>query len=304
MSGLGQRVRSELKAIHERFEPKRALREDLNLGYEFMAGVLSQRDKELRSKLKLPFRQNLRRIEIEVTTLCNLKCFNCDRSARQAPSDERMTKEQIRKFVDESIALKHKWAVISVLGGEPTLHPDILEIFQILLRYKAYYYPCRIIMITNGYGPKVKRVIEKVPKEIKIGNTYKEGPAQPFGSYNLAPIDENLPSKDQIDYATGCEIISHCGLALTRYGYYACGAGASSDRIFGWNTGLKNLAEVTRENLRQQLQTMCRFCGHFKDLGIYRDKYQAEAVFDEVMSPSWVEAYQRYERQAPKLTTY
>ena len=41
-------------------------------------------------------------IEIEITTDYNLKCFNCDRSCRPALSEEYMTVEQIKLFLEES----------------------------------------------------------------------------------------------------------------------------------------------------------------------------------------------------------
>ena len=67
-------------------------------------------------------------IAIDLTMECNNRCFNCEASCRQAPSNEIMTVDQIKKFVDEAIKLDYRWDAIKLRGGEPTLHPKIFEI--------------------------------------------------------------------------------------------------------------------------------------------------------------------------------
>jgi len=44
-----------------------------------------------------------------------------------------MSVEQIQKFINESVDNNVKWERIRVMGGEPTLHPDIFEILNLLL---------------------------------------------------------------------------------------------------------------------------------------------------------------------------
>ena len=79
------------------------------------------------------YRRSRKFIEIEITYRCNLRCINCDRSCRQAPTNEQMSVEQIQKFINESVDNNVKWERIRVMGGEPTLHPDIFEILNLLL---------------------------------------------------------------------------------------------------------------------------------------------------------------------------
>ncbi len=50
-------------------------------------------------------------IELEITTSCNLKCFNCDRQCRQASSKEFITLEQIKKFINETLSIGHRWNI-------------------------------------------------------------------------------------------------------------------------------------------------------------------------------------------------
>jgi hypothetical protein len=234
----------------------------------------------------------LSRIEIEITTACNLKCHNCDRSSRQAVTAERMSVEQVAHFVDESLALAWVWRKIALLGGEPTLHPGLFEILDELDRYRARYPHVTIEVISNGYGPRVNRVLDRLPDWVALRNTRKTSVDQPFVAYNLAPQD--LVDHADADYSGGCSIPYRCGMALTRYGYYPCGAGASIDRVFGFLRGVGSLREVTPQGLVAEFSRLCRHCGHF----------HGRKADGEVMSKSWSEAYVRWHSRRPTLPLY
>ena len=156
----------------------------------------------LKRFLSARWKTNLHMIEIEITTLCNIACYNCDRSCGQAPSNERMTLEQIRKFVDESIALKWKWNWIKVLGGEPTLHPDVLSILEELGRLRKVYKDCVVEIITNGYADRTKEMLEGFPDGSSIANTAKTSRDQDFDAYNIAAVD--TPGFDRKRIAKAC----------------------------------------------------------------------------------------------------
>lgn len=247
----------------------------------------------LKKHTPLRWKTNTHMVEIEITTACNLGCFNCDRSSGQAVSTERMTVAQIRKFVDESIAQNHKWTRIKILGGEPTLHSDLIAILTELKRYKdTVYSGCVIWVYSNGYGAKVDEVIERLPPWVKIQNTAKESRLQDFSAYNIAPID--LDEYRDSDFTKACDITEGCGVGLTRYGFYLCGAGASVDRVFGLDVGIKCVRDLTRDNLFAQRAILCSRCGHFHT---FRAGLQQT-------SKSWQEAYERYHQRRPELTLY
>lgn len=249
----------------------------------------------LRSRFHLRYGQALDVIELEITSLCNLGCDNCDRSCgkAQAPTNERMTVEQIRKFIDQCIQARKRWYKIKVLGGEPTTHPDWLAILGLLKNYRDEHNPhARLELITNGYGAAVATRLALVPAGIHINNTSKTSSAQPtFSTYNVAACD--VPEYAGADYLKGCGIPQLCGMALTRYGYYLCGAGASVDRVFGLGLGLRELSEVTAKNLGRARNVLCRYCGHFKSSNT-----------DLAISPSWQKAYAAYAKQRPVLPLF
>jgi sulfatase maturation enzyme AslB (radical SAM superfamily) len=251
----------------------------------------------LKRKGVLPWVPNKLTVELEITTSCSLACFNCDRSVRQAPSNERMSLEQIQKFIDESVEMNWKWKHIKLLGGEPTLHPQLFEILDMLHKYVETNSPdCVIGIATNGYGPKVNEVLSRLPNWVVVTNTRKKSNVQPFVSYNIAPID--LEEYSNSNFSRGCWITEVAGLGLTRYGYYPCGAGGALDRVFGFNIGVKTLKSVTDSALNQQLNLLCRYCGH------YKTNYDDKRIFDEQISKSWKDAYEKYRANKPHLVEY
>lgn len=232
-------------------------------------------------------RINLNQIEIEIFTGCNLHCFNCDRSVRQAPSNDSMSLDQIFNFIKESKELKWNWKRISILGGEPTLHPNFFEILDIFYQYKLDT-SCEIEVITNGFG-EVKKIISKIPDWVIVRNSNKIAPIQKFYSYNIATIDI-LDYKD-LDFSKGCLITSRNGLGLTVNGYYPCGAGASVDRIFNKNIGIKELKNVNEESLREQMKFLCSICGH------YKRNFDDNLIDNEQISKTWKLAYSEYKKK-------
>lgn len=84
----------------------------------------------------------LESISIELTTECNLRCKHCCVSAGSAQI-ARMEKEKCFRVIDW--AENNKIQEITFTGGEPLLHPEIMEI----LLYTREHFSGTIEMITN-----------------------------------------------------------------------------------------------------------------------------------------------------------
>jgi len=148
------------------------------------------------------------------------------------------------------------------MGGEPTLHPHLFEILQSLLTYKnEFSQQTRLILVSNGFGPKVNRVLSKIPHSIEVENTRKVSIAQRFDSFNVAPQD--LPQYQHKDFSRGCFLSLFCGIGLNRYDYYPCAVGGGIDSVCGFGIGRKELP-AGNDLMRDQLQVLCGYCGHFK----------------------------------------
>ncbi len=88
------------------------------------------------------FRRSLDRLELDITYACNLHCFNCNRSCEQARTNDHMSVAQIRHFLAESRDRGQKWRMIRVIGGEPTIHPNFLEIIGLLVGIPSDSFSC------------------------------------------------------------------------------------------------------------------------------------------------------------------
>lgn len=202
--------------------------------------------------------------------------------------------ERIQSFVDESIARGHRWNRIRVLGGEPTLHPNFQEIIGYLLRYREWNGDCRIEVVTNGHGEKVRSVLETLPREIWIENSRKSGQVQEdFGPFNLAPCDD--PRFSRADYRNGCAIMEECGMGLTPMGYYPCAIAGGIDRIKNWGIGYDRLP-TPDDDMLELVERACSLCGRFQ-AGHFIPKNLRPKLLESKMSASWVKLYRDWSQR-------
>ena len=200
-------------------------------------------------------------VEIDITYRCNLRCFNCNRSCTQAPSQLEIPVAAIARFIEQSLDRGIRWKRIRLLGGEPTLHSRIFEIVDLLSDYQANHNPqMRLVLGTNFYGRRVRRVISRMPGNVIIKSTLKTSRENLFRPFNAAPCDSVVHR--MADYAGGCRIIAECGLGLTPSGYYMCAVAGGIDRVFQYHMGRRTLPAAD-DDLTDQMAAFCRLCGHF-----------------------------------------
>lgn len=81
---------------------------------------------------------------IEITTACNLECPMC---YAKGSKDENLSLAQIEAMMDFYMkAENNKAEILQISGGEPTLHPDILNILK-MAKDKGFRY---VMLNTNG----------------------------------------------------------------------------------------------------------------------------------------------------------
>ena len=244
------------------------------------------------------FRPDFNRIEIDITYDCNLKCFGCNRSCSQAPTKEQIELKHIENFISESIEKKKKWQFINVLGGEPTLHKDFLQIIKILQNYADKYSPETIIkIVSNGITKQSRNLCEIVKNAnknvvIDYASFKTNNNVEYFSPFNDAPIDDN--NFKDADYKRACWVTSYCGIGLNARGYYACAVCGGIDRVINGNNGTKSFLDLTEAKLAEHFEKFCCLCGNYKhyalNAGDFIPRCEKEP-FRNIVSKSWQEIY-------------
>lgn len=242
-----------------------------------------------------------KRIEIDITYDCNLKCIGCNRSCTQAPTKMHMSKAQIQDFIDESKKLNLYWERISILGGEPTIHPDFHKIIEMLLNQyvDGFSHNTIIEIISNGTKPAI-RAVELLPKHPKLYldrvSTKESNKVDYFTQFNDAPIDD--PAYANKDFSKGCWVCNYCGMALNMFGYFCCSVGGGIHRVMqDQSFAIKSLEECSIEKMKQQMNTFCKFCGNFKAYASNQGNFiprNEKEPFDHkhpIITKIWIDAY-------------
>ena len=242
-------------------------------------------------------RRSRDRIDIDITWNCNLRCFHCNRSCQQAPTEEIMTVGQVRHFLTESRERNMHWKEIHIIGGEPTLHPEIDKIVRLVVEYRDRHSPrTNVKLTTNGYGKDVAAVLQRMPAGVDVRNTYKTDRCQAdFVPFNMAPRD--IPDYSDADFSNACAITRDSGIGLSPHGYYPCVVAGGIDRIFGFDCGRKSIPDP-EDDMEAELARFCSLCGCF------RTNYTADANGDPLMSPVWERAYAQWRANPPVLSSF
>lgn len=236
---------------------------------------------------------NIAKLEIDITHVCTLQCFNCDRGLSLMPGDRNtnMSLEQINKLIDQSIAINHQWEQIRIMGGESTVHPEFEEIVRVLFEYKEKHNPAlNLIVCSNGYSDFTKkklRWLEKEYPEIIIENTNKvDNFQQGFNLIHYAICD--IHNDPHYEYK-GCWTTEACGVGLNVAGFYPCAVGGAIDKFFKYNIGIKELSDVTIENMANMYNQLCSKCGRYQQLQVDNNNIQI------VTSKTWNECLNNFD---------
>ena len=268
-----------------------------------IANILQRQSKKILKKNngRIDFMPNTEKIEIDLTYACNLKCTGCNRSCTQAPTSEEMSFDQIQLFVNDSKALNKRWEVISLLGGEPTLHSQFEEIvLYIINHYIKDFSPTTILkIVSNGYSLKSRETLKSLtiyPEVYIDWSSIKTSNSIPyFSDFNDAPIDDMCFINE--DFSKGCWVTNYCGISLNSQGYFACSLCGGINRVMKSDKGIPKLSDVNSELLKKQLDEFCRLCGNFKSYQPTKGDIMprsAKAPFQNRISESWLKIYNLY----------
>lgn len=83
----------------------------------------------------------------DIINVCNLHCEHCYWWLNRKENEE-LTVDQWKKVIDEKFKKNHVF-IITLVGGEPTMRPDVIELF-------VKEFPKRICIVSNGTLPLKK----------------------------------------------------------------------------------------------------------------------------------------------------
>lgn len=230
----------------------------------------------------------IRAVEIHITYKCNLRCSHCHNLASVAPSNEEMTFDDIRNFVEESTQLSYPWEWIVLHGGEPSLHSDLDRICRLLQSYKLTVNPgVNLKITTNGFGDGNREKVAIAERHgFEIHDSKKDG-----SLIDVQHHTQVLSSPTDLgeEFNLGCFQSSECGICLTKRGYYECSPAGAAWRLMRYEPMATRLADVTEERLAEGFKIHCKHCGYarFKDRNF---TFNPTAP----ISPTWANAIRDY----------
>ena len=214
-------------------------------------------------------------IEMEITLRCNAYCPSCSRHSPYGLYDEAsdVTIEQVDRFCAEVKGHGHI-EYIWVMGGEPTLHPELGEIL-----YKLQGLNVTVVLVSNGILPMpVYQQGEKLQYGVDLRPPCK---GQDHRCMLVAPYDTGQELKE-------CPVPKDCGVSWGAYGWYPCGAGGAICRLFDIHH-LRSASIPKSEHDFQHRMPMCIKCqAKAKTYMMCRD-------FGDIKSRSFCEAFQCFD---------
>mgnify|MGYP001184934229 CR=1 FL=1 len=191
----------------------------------------------------------LHKIEIDITESCNLACVSCVRGCNIFKSDVMISLDKIRKFVDESIELNYQWERIGIMGGEPTVHPQLPEIINILYEYHVFNPSCQFWTRSNCI----------IPYEFPDWIEYQKNPDHSHHhAFYVSPQDVGFPMNKR-----ACHVLYDCGLMYSHHGYLPCCNSNVHIRAFNLIDGVQSLKNVNYESMMKLCHIYCRHCGMY-----------------------------------------
>jgi hypothetical protein len=247
----------------------------------------SQSEKQKRIDMSKPYSGPLRispdynHLVIDITYNCNMSCLNCNRlsNIKNKPKST-MRLSQIVAHVREWIATGKKIRHIALTGGEPTVHPQFLQIL-IYLNFYIRTQNGRLLVFTNG-GATYQKIKNKIPEDVWVINSQKETNYQKHHfAFTYAPIDAGLYEEDD----NPCRESLFCGRTLNKNGYFACPSAGAIDNFLQLDSGIKNINDATEENLRTKAKQICKYCAtYLREKNIIEPK---QNLNEQILSNFW-----------------
>ncbi len=274
---------------------------------------------ELNQKVIPKTINNLEILEIHLVNHCNLNCANCNHFS---PLAEKWYID-INDFTNQLKLLVKNYPKISILrllGGEPCLHPQVVQLCKIARQIMPI--GTIIELITNGTIIQPIKEISNTIDDIHIlitpyftNNTWSGQEVENYDNVFFLPVrpimrETLIDSEGKQNIEENfkqCSMYSGTCLTLKDYKIYLCPAAAHMehyfkkiDKFFDINQieTLDIRSPISEKQLLQFSQTpnfACGFCKQWSQTTPYHKSYQDEIEFSKSLIELYFEDYLRYE---------
>lgn len=195
-------------------------------------------------------------IQIEVTNACHLRCSHCSRGVPHVRGPYFMAVSEVEKALQ---SLEGWTKGVGCMGGEPTMHPEFIEICKLYQKYVGRF---RSGLWTSG-GPEYKKYEKLIHETFRmvLYNDHSEvGKHQPL----MIASEECVP-----DEKLRNELIDNCWLqklwspAINVKGAFFCEVAAVFDLLFDGPGGYPVEGEWWKRGVgdfQDQRDRYCRYC--------------------------------------------
>lgn len=209
-----------------------------------------------------------KKIELNITNKCNKNCFNCHQLHGVSNSfiyDKDMTPEGVVSIMNEITNNKIILEKIGIIGGEPTLNKNFIDIVKIIHSYSLDK-KTKVIIYTNGETEEYLKY-----KSVLFGMGFLECEE---GSNKLTIVNSNKANgyKHEVYYyqdtenknvlTNKCEDILKCGLCISTRGIFICQKSYTMSRILQKESEIVNYCEITPEVISKMILEYCPLCSN------------------------------------------
>jgi len=233
-------------------------------------------------------------IELDITSSCNLSCVDCTRGCDILGSEYKrgnLSLADVKQFIAETENLNHKWKRIKVVGGEPTLHPEVLDIVAVLYEH------CRsrgtlLSFHTNSATSKTRQIYKslqaKFPSLMGFSSPKTLGQTI-YPQFFITPWinPEDIGEKNAIQKGA-CWCPTECGMGLSSTGYGICCGIHMYVRAYKTDSEIKTLADLfDPDKIVAHIERFCTHCG----ITLKHNKFSASVGGKARVSRYWYDFF-------------
>lgn len=242
--------------------------------------------------------------QIDLTYECNLSCDWCNRlcGSKYKHKPVYMSLDQVERYMEILRPRFRKRDSFHLMGGEPTLHPQIIDIIKIISN--SFKSKPIILVRSNGRSEFTKQVIKNINKLTSDGInvtciTTKE---------TLADVQEHFPIFQSIidfpeiikkhnliepyNFAIDkCWVPRECGIGITPFGIFLCTRAVAIAHLLHLDIGENHFFSFD-DLMKRQGDIICKYC--YRQTRELRSSLEESKNNPEITS-TWKEILDKYD---------